>query len=223
MSISSLSSLVQLGGSIIIAFVCFINYKRLSLPFKLVGYYALSSILFQLAQNTVMYIITPKNRGLNEIGDGFVLAETILLSFVFYFAFKDRNTKTIIVSAIAFYILFFVGAQLMLTENLYSSIRIGRELIMISLGIGYLYYLMKATPEKDLMRVPMFWISASVLFYFSGTFILSLFLSYLSKNAAELVTPLWTFKNFFRLAFCLLVSYAVLLDIKKGAYGTDTF
>jgi hypothetical protein len=223
MSISSLSSFAQLGGSIIIALLCFINYKRISLPIKFVGYYALSSILFQLAQITVKYIITPKNRGLNEIGDGFVLAETILISLVFYFAFKNRNTKRIIVSAIACYLIFFVCAQLMLTENLYSTIRIGREAIMISLGIGYLYYLMKVTPEKDLMRFPSFWISASALFYFSGTFILSLFLSYLSKNSPELVTPLWTFRNFFRVAFCLVLSYAVLLDIKKGTYGTNTF
>jgi hypothetical protein len=221
MTFQNASSHVQFAGSILLAFLCFRNYSRISIPIRTLGYYALSSIIFQSAQEIIA--LFNKKQYLNQIGDGFVLAETILLSLVFLFAFKQKFTTRIIIFLIVVYTLFYVG-QLLFNENGYSVVRSGRDILMISLAIGYFYYLIKVQPEKDLVKYSMFWICAGVIFYFSGIFILSLFLSYLTKASANnLVATLWGFKNLFRAAFCLVLSHAVLLDIKKGTYGTDTF
>jgi hypothetical protein len=221
MTFQTATSHIQFAGSILLAFLCFRNYTRISLPIKVLGYYSLSSIVFQSAQ--IIVIAINKKQYLNQIGDGFVLAETVMLSMVFLFAFNQRIATRTIIFLIVAYTLFYAG-QLMFNENGYSVVRSGRDILMIALAIGYFYYLIKKQPEKDLLKFSMFWVSAGVIFYFSGTFILSLFLSYLTKaSAPKFVAALWGIRNLFRLAFCLVLSHAVLLDIKKGAYGTNTF
>lgn len=221
MTIQLFANLFQFAGSTLIAILCFKNYKTISLPIKILGYYSLSSILFQLGQYGSTYYFN--NRGINRIGDWFVLSETILLSALFVVTFKNKTTTRIIIFTVIVYTIYFLGSQLLLNENIYSTIRFGRDLIMISLSIGYFFILIRTQPEKDLMKFSMFWINAGILFFFSGTFVLSLFVSYLGKTSPELVPPLWTFKNFFRVAYCLILSYAVLLDLKRTSNGANDF
>lgn len=221
MTIHLFANLCQFAGSALIAILCFKNYERISLPIKILGYYSLSSILFQLGQYVSTYLFN--NRGINRIGDWFVLSETILISFLFLVAFKNKIAIRIICFIVIVYTIYFLGGQLFLNENIYSTIRFGRDLIMIALSIGYFFTLIRTQPEKDLMKFSLFWINAGVLFFFSGTFVLSLFLSYLEKISPELIPPLWTFKNFFRVAYCLVLSFAVLLDLKRTSNGTNNF
>jgi hypothetical protein len=212
MAIREFANYIQFIGSISIALLCIINYKRISMPFRAIGYYALTSILFQVAQYYVMYF--NNYRGVNEIGDGFVLAESILFSIIFLLAFNSKNATLTIAFVVVIYILFYSWAVLSLPNASASSIRIGRELLMILLSIGYLYHLIKALPENDLLSFPMFWVSAAVLFYFSGTFILSLVLDYFPKVTLNKPTYFWTFRNFFRFGFCMVIAYATWIDTK---------
>lgn len=70
-------------------------------------------------------------------------------------------------------------------------------------------------PANEITSFPMFWIATAMLFFFAGTFILSLSLDYLVEVLKDDLNVLWTMRNFFRLSFCLVVSYGLWLDLKQ--------
>jgi hypothetical protein len=75
---------------------------------------------------------------------------------------------------------------------------------------------MRHTPEENILKFPLFWINASTLFYFSGTFVLSLMVGYIIDVLKNDMTGFWAFRNFFRLAFCLVLTYAAWLEWKSN-------
>jgi hypothetical protein len=64
------------------------------------------------------------------------------------------------------------------------------------------------------MQVPMFWINSAILVFFSGTFILSYFREYIIVMIGDGIADYWTFRNFFRFAFCLVLAYAGWLNLR---------
>ncbi|MBI1769369.1 MAG: hypothetical protein HYR67_13455 [Bacteroidetes bacterium] len=79
----------------------------------------------------------------------------------------------------------------------------------------YFYFLITQMPTKEITAFPMFWIVAAMLFFFAGTFALSLSLDYLVKVLKNDLAVVWTMRNFFRLLFCLVVSYGLWLDLRQ--------
>ena len=204
---------LQWLGSFIIVCVCFYKYSSRPVLIKTLGFYGLNSCFFQLLQQIAGAYFG--NKGLNEIGDVYVLTETILLGVLFCLVITDKKMVVILSIAIVVYIIYYTLIMLFVDVNFYSLIRIGRDAMLIIFAILYFYFMMRDLPEQNLLSLPMFWISASVLFFFSGTFILSLFMDYLTKISSETMGRLWTFRNFFRLALCVGLIYAGLLDLKN--------
>ncbi|MBX2969146.1 MAG: hypothetical protein KF803_07225 [Cyclobacteriaceae bacterium] len=73
---------------------------------------------------------------------------------------------------------------------------------------------MRTLPEEDLLKFPMFWINTAALIFFSGTFILSYLMDYIMAVMRDQFVHFWTFRNFFRFAFCLVLAYAGWLNLK---------
>jgi hypothetical protein len=70
-------------------------------------------------------------------------------------------------------------------------------------------------PSSNITKYPLFWILAAFLFFFAGTFALSLSLDYLVKALRDDVALLWIARNYFRFFFCIVVCYGLWLDLKQ--------
>jgi hypothetical protein len=178
----------------------------------MLGVFGITSIVFQGFQRLSDFFFNSK--GLNEIGDAYVFFEGILLPLVFYYAVQNPIYRRWIIGGIFLYVIIYGCAFLFFNEYFYSIIRGARDLLMILLSISYFVYLMRTLPEEDLLKFPMFWINTAALIFFSGTFILSYLMDYIMAVMRDQFVHFWTFRNFFRFAFCLVLAYAGWLNLK---------
>jgi hypothetical protein len=195
-----------------IALSCCVKFRLREKYIKILGIYALTSLLFILFQQVSIHMFN--NVGVNAIGSGFVLFEALLFGQLYFSVAKSQNYKRIIFTSIIIYILFYCVLVIFYQENYYSLIRWGRDLLMIILALGYFYYLLRKQPEENLFKFPLFWINAAIIFFFSGTFVLSFLLDYMHRVLESNFPGFWAFRNFFRFGFCLVLAYAGWLDLQ---------
>lgn len=206
----TISRYFQWAGSLAIAVSCLYHFRQRPVYIKVLGFYAVASILFSLLQEISIQFFS--NVGLNSIGNGSVLSEALLLSTIFFYVTEDTLLKRVILFLIILYSLFYLSTFLFFESRSYSYIRFGRDSLMIINALHYFFYLIRRLPEDNLSRFPMFWINAAIIFFFSGTFILSLGVDYIVSVLKDDLSGFWAFRNFFRFAFCLVLSYAGWLD-----------
>lgn len=193
--------------------VCVFYYSQRPIYIRVLGFYAMTSVFFQILLTIATSLF--QNRWVNEIGDTFVLFEGILLPLAFYYALQIRTYRRWIIAGILFYVIIYGSAFFFFGEYFYSIIRGARDLLMILLSISYFIYLMRTLPEEDLLKFPMFWINTAMLIFFSGTFILSYLMDYIMTVMRDQFAHFWTFRNFFRFAFCLVLAYAGWLNLQS--------
>ncbi|MFZ2905250.1 MAG: hypothetical protein WAZ98_03500 [Cyclobacteriaceae bacterium] len=204
------SNYFQWAGSFFICIACIPLFKNRKAYIKTLFFYGLSSILFQAGQQLSVSFFN--NQNINQIGNGFVFFESILLTTVFWFAVSDAFWRKWIATLGGLYVIGYIVCILFFQENSHSLIRTGREMLMIVCSVGYFFYLIRKLPEENLLKFPMFWINTAILFFFAGTFMLSLMLDYITNVLHNDLIGFWTFRNFFRFGFCLLLMYAAWLD-----------
>jgi hypothetical protein len=197
-------------GSLIIAACSLISFRSRPSYIKVLGLYAVTSIIFSLAQKLSEWFFG--NVGLNAIGNTWTLFEALLLSLLFYNITKSTAFRKGIFVSAALYTIFYLITFLSFAEHSYSLIRFGRDFLVIFYSLAYFYYLIRELPEEDLLKTPMFWINSAVIFFFSGTLILSFMRDYIVNVLKDDLTGFWAFRNFFRFGFCLLLAYAGWLN-----------
>lgn len=213
MTLRIFSVYAQWAGSFIICISCLPLFRQRSTYIKVIFYYALSSVLFQAGQQVSIYFF--KNANVNQIGNGFVFFEAVLLGLVFWFATEAARYRKIITVFIVAYVIFYATSILFFHAESHSMIRFARDIVLVLMSVGYFFYLINKLPEKDILRFPMFWINTAILIFFSGTSILSLMLNYIVNVLGDDLKFFWTFRNFFRFGFCLMLSYAGWLDFRN--------
>lgn len=85
---------------------------------------------------------------------------------------------------------------------------------MIVSSTLYFLLLLEDMPGHNLNDLPMFWINAAILFFFSSTFILSLTTTYLVETLRNQYAYLWIFRNLLRGVFCLIICVGILKSYK---------
>ena len=189
------SQYVQLAGSVAVAIGCLLLYSSRPLYIRMLGLYALVSAVLSIMQEVSSLFFS--HAGLNQIGNASVLSEAWLFSLLFYFVTTSDSFKKGILTTTTLYSILYIGA-LLFSDASYSIIRFGRDFLMIGYSVIYFYYLIKKLPEENLLQFPMFWINTSVIFFFSGTFVLSLVINYIVSVHKD-TTGFWAFRNFFSL------------------------
>jgi hypothetical protein len=90
----------------------------------------------------------------------------------------------------------------------------------IVVALAYFYVLLQQMPTEKISRLPMFWVNAAFLIYYSGNFVIHLAVDYLIKQNNNLVYP-WTVHNFLGLIFYSLMWIGLWLNraehLKKNA------
>ena len=195
-----ISNYVQMAGSLAIAVSCLLHFKERSSHIKVLGFYAVVSLLFSTGQQTSLFFFS--SLYLNAIGTWSVVSELIFFSMFFYFVTENPKFKRGIVISVITYLIFCLTAVLFFDDRLYSFTRFGRDSIMIVYALVYFSYLVRKLPENNLLRFPLFWINSSIIFFFSGTFILSLMADYIVSVLNTNLTGFWIFRNLFRFMFC---------------------
>ena len=208
--IFTISTYFQWAGSIIISLSCLHHYNKRPASIKMLGLYALVSILFSLSQEISIWFFN--SGGMNSIGNCYVLMEAWFFCLLFFHATESTTFRKTIFISVSSYTIFYLLTFIFYPQNSYSLIRFGRDSLMIFYALSYFYYLIQKLPEEDLLKFPMFWVNSSIIFFFSGTFVLSLMVDYIVSVLKNDLSGFWAFRNFFRFAFCCVLSYAGWLD-----------
>lgn len=212
MQLHTISNYSQQFGSLLIVLLGAAFFSKRELPIKILVLYGANSFIFQLVSTAVIYT---KAKWLNVNGNLYTLSEALILLSFFYFLFKSKSEKRmVIVMAVVYVILYFVF-MIDRWNELVSSTRTMRDLVMMICSITYFFYLTREMPTNEITKYPMLWIVAAMLCFFAGTFTLSLSLDYLVKVLHNNLAFIWAVRNFYRLFFCLVVCYGVWLDYKQ--------
>lgn len=206
LEIFRVSSYFSTAGTILIAVFCLLSFTKRPLHVKALCFYAVLGIFFDVAQRNV------PGGFVNIVGNAFVLTEALLFCALYFFVIKDNAQRRWVLFLGIIYLIFYTTSIAFFESNAFSNIRSGRDLILIICAITFFYYLLKKLPEENLLKFPMFWINAAVIFYFSGTFLLSFFRDYIVTVLKDDTSGFWSFRNFFRFLFCAVLSYAAFLD-----------
>jgi hypothetical protein len=207
-SVYEISNYVQWLGSLLIAALVFYRFPTRTLAITIVGIYGLASFTFQLLQSGSAWL-TGSLEYLNPIGDIYVLCETLLLLLLFRAASTQPWTKKQFAYVAVGYVVVYILLQTFGVHSSRSVIRTVRDLLLIFSAIVYFFQTMKELPSSNLLRLPMFWFAAGILFFFSCTFILSLTMDYIASALADDFSYYWSFRNFLRAFFCALLCIGI--------------
>jgi hypothetical protein len=211
--IFDISNYVQGTGSLIISLICLKWYRDKPNYIKVLGFYGLNSVVFTLFQEISALFF--ENQHIDTLAHAYVLLECILLSFLYYLIISNKRFRKVIVFSVLLYCTIYIFSFLFFSKSAHSIIRSVRDLQMIIFSMAYFFYLLHELSEDNLMRFPMFWINSATLVFFSGTFILSYFREYIIAMIGDGIADYWTFRNFFRFAFCLVLAYAGWLNLQS--------
>ena len=203
------ASLTQWLGSVLIVSASIFKISKRAAYIRILGIYGAGSALFQFAQELVT------GKMINKVGDGFTFFEALCLLTLYYVVIPLKSYRYIILSLGIGYILFFFTTEFFFEPQSQSLIRTARDLLLIFSPVMFFYYLLQEMPEDDVLKYPVFWINSAILFYFSGTFVLSIFLTYIMTVMENKMFDLWALRNLFRFSFCLVLVYACFLELKN--------
>lgn len=204
-----LSGYLQWSGSLVIILVVVFLLRDRSKDLSAIGIYAAASFLFQLLQLVSLYFFKSKYN--NIVANIYFPIEVITLQSIYYFTFRDKRGPRIMVVAMAIVpltlFIFKINDQF---TSLNTNTETIRDFVMIVCALGYFFFLIRELPQENITKLPMFWINSAVLVYFSCTFMLSLSLDYLTEILKDDLIGYWTFRNFLRVAFCLIICVGLL-------------
>lgn len=196
--ISAVSILLPNMGGLIV-------YKRLDIEGKkILAFFATFIIIefvitwlgFQKINNMPMFSI-------------FELFEYGFFAYLFYTNIYELRWKKFIKYASIFYFIFAIFV-LIFIRSIYefnSETRVVESLLLVLFALLYFNELSKAlqTEQISINKIPMFWLSIGILFYFMSNFFLFLFYNEISK-----ITPtLWAIHSVVNIAanFLFMISF----------------
>lgn len=197
----------QQFGSFVIAVLGLLYFTKREKHILILGFYGLNSVLFEIVN-----LLTTFNN--NIVGHVYTLTEALILLYFFYSLFSSSRSKKFIIVLGAFYCVFYLVFMIGSWQETHGAIRMLRDLLMIGCSLLYFYFLITNMPTTAITNYPMFWIVAAIIFFFAGTFILSLSLNYLINVLKDDMSYIWPVRNFFRFFFCIVVSYGLWLDLR---------
>jgi hypothetical protein len=144
----------------------------------------------------------------------------LLVSIFYSYLLQIFRRNTIKLISLAF-VLFCLGNSI-LGEGILSfpSFSIGvYSLLSIMLAIGYLFFLLQTMIVESLDRDPLFIVAAGVLIYFSGNFLLWIFLTYINFDRSFFYS-IYNINSVLCLVLNLFLAGALLIE--KEPFTADT-
>ena len=205
-----ISHFVQMTGSLIVGICCLLSFPLRPNYIRVLGYTSIVSFILSIAQ----FIVLQVGLNVNPIGNLSTIVEAIFFALLYYLVMPEKQYRKGVGILAILYGLFLVCIFIVFREQYFSLIRFGRDFLFVIYSVIFFYYLLQKLPETNLLQLPMFWINTAVIFYFSGTFILSYMRDYIVNQLGNDFSGFLVFKNLFKLPFCILLTYAGWLDFR---------
>jgi hypothetical protein len=198
--VSIISVLVPLGS-------CIIRFKALNRELRALFFYIIISVM-----TDVISVILSKNY-IQNIGvqNVFTILECTCISYIYLLRFETVKSKNIIkifyisFLAMALFIFFFrEGYQK--SNSLISTLE---ACFIITLSTAYFYKLMKELAIYKLNDYYFFWINSAFLIYFSMSFFMFLFDSYLERFDLAIFYFIYSFQLITNIAFNIILATGV--------------
>lgn len=155
------------------------NYKALNRPFKILFYFFVLCILFEIMASYLKWKYKNNMPGLHV----YTIVEFLTFSMVFYLHLQKSGwlRRLMIINAI----IFLIAAIITMCRNAWipnDHIRSYSAACMILYTLGYLYYLFNKDDTHHMQEYPMFWICIGILVYFATNYTYFIANGYLLKE-----------------------------------------
>lgn len=199
---SLLSPLLTLGLSL--------RVKNISYDVRLIQLLMAASFLIDVAS------LVAGRAGINTypLGNAFFLIQSVIVTLIFGDALKIRKLSYWMVGAfvVVFSInYFFIQGPYVLNSYSYSL----SSIIFILLSLLYFRHLLIKLPVVFVERIPMIWITLSVLIYFSGNLFLFILNNYLTSGVDGNQRVMWIIHNILNIVKNLLFLMAIWQSLRK--------
>lgn len=151
------------------------------------------------------YLAISRNISLINI---YFIIETLTISFFYYVVFQSKMLRLItIVVGCAFFI---VSVQQIIShdKDMMNQVSVTLESVVVTAFsvLGFHQLLQKST-YSNVLDAPVFWVHSAFLFYFTGTFFLHLFSSFLMRHSLSGFYQLWgLWHSLVNISFLILIS-----------------
>jgi hypothetical protein len=137
-----------------------------------------------------------------------------IYSLVLENAFLQQTRVRIIVTFLVIIMIrsFYLSGKSVLIDN---SGRLIESIMVIALVLAYYYKLFKELIVKFLWREPFFWISNGLFLFFSGNFLIFIFLNYILLYSKDLNDKIWVIHAFLNYLLYSVYTYALWISRKK--------
>lgn len=206
-SLNYFSAMLQWMGSLAILFLCLHRWKYLSKDMKAVGLYGGLSFFFQLLQ--IVSLLYFNSRFNNPVANIYSPVELFSLLLIYYHTPKLVAHKKVLTVLGLVLCIFVAGISASNLHTLNGISETIRDITLIVCSLFYFIVIMKEMTEENLLEAPMFWVNASILFFFSCTLILSLFMDYILALLRDDFISFWIFRNLLRTGFCLVICLGI--------------
>jgi hypothetical protein len=200
--------------SLIVGIIGMVRFKKLTMPFKLLVIWQF--INFSLdACNGVCIAIYKNNALLSHVEN---ICEYISYAIIYYFLFKSRKIKKVILSSIVIIFIFFIINGLFLqpfTKTFPTNLIMVREIMDVLFAILLFKQMLQYPVQINIMKQSIFWFNTAILF-FSTTMFLNLgLLNYYGRYHREDMTMILYFWYSIDIIFSILLTIAILNDHKN--------
>jgi hypothetical protein len=202
-----LSNYFQWFGSFLIIIFAFTKFPQRPTIINILGTYGIVSFTIQLLQVQSKFFL--ENRLTPQIGNVYVLFETLILLLFFGYILKNKNLRLTLLSVGILFTVFFLVIVTQEIKSMSAATRTVRDFIMISCAVIYFFTLIRELPQNNIFNLPTFWFVSGILFFFSCTFILSLSLKSLIEILGRDMGYFWAFRNFLRAGFCVVLCVGI--------------
>jgi hypothetical protein len=129
----------------------------------------------------------------NELYNAFTVFEFCFYFYVFYRSFKEPALKKAVLIAIPVFLIV-AGVNIFFIEGTNRFHTISYRIATVAIAyFCYRYFkqLLEVDKEINIVRTPMFWVSAALLFFYAGFFFYFTAFDYLAYTKSPLNLQLW--------------------------------
>ena len=145
-----------------------------------------------------------------------LLSTFLMTTAVYSVELQKRHSRFFLMIAILFAIFWFVNFFFIQKTFFNSYTASIGNFIAIGYCIFYFYRLLVDLPAQNLLRLPMFWISAGLLVQSAGVSFLYIFTEYLTKFFFNDVLVYWTVHNLLIILGLFPIIIGVSVDLKNA-------
>lgn len=198
---------LQWMGSFFILLLCLYRWRNLSSDLKAVGVYAGLSFFFQLLQVISMFVFS--NRYNNLVANIYSPVELFSLLLIYYNTTRMARYKSVLKVLGLTLCVILTGVAALNPHTLNGTSETIRDITMIVCSFVYFLLIVKDMSEEHRTEESMFWVNASILFFFSSTLILSLSMDYIQTVLREDFVIFWILRNLLRAFFCVVICIGI--------------